>query len=221
MIRDNITKLRKMFGVTQEELANIAGVTRTAVTQWEAGNSEPRMGAIERMAKHFGIYKSNLIEDRGMDYVDPVTHVARSVFNSPVIAGKRATVPLLTLGRVHAGPFSEEEAVGEAVEVPASVLERHPRAQALVVEGDCMDRFALPGMAVVIDPELTPGNGSVAVVETEDHEAVMRRWYRGGDTLLLVADSHEEYPDIVLRWESGPVRVLGVVVWVQSAGELV
>ena len=52
-IRENIIKLREMNQITQEQLAKIAGVSRGAVSQWEGGFSEPRMGAIQRMADHF------------------------------------------------------------------------------------------------------------------------------------------------------------------------
>ncbi len=52
-IRENIIKLREMNQITQEQLADIAGVSRGAVSQWEGGFSEPRMGAIQRMADHF------------------------------------------------------------------------------------------------------------------------------------------------------------------------
>ena len=75
-IRENIIRLREIFDITQDELAKVAGVTRGAVSQWEGGFSEPRMGAIQRIADHFGIYKSNIIEDDGMDAVDPVTKKA-------------------------------------------------------------------------------------------------------------------------------------------------
>jgi hypothetical protein len=51
--------------------------------------------------------------------------------------------------------------------------------------------------------------------------ALMRRWYRGSGTLMLVADSYSDgYEDIVLREEDGPVTVIGTVVWVQSADEM-
>ncbi len=62
-LRENIINLRKRYGLTQDELAKIAGVSRGAVSQWEGGFSEPRMGAIQRMADHFGLKKSDLIED--------------------------------------------------------------------------------------------------------------------------------------------------------------
>lgn len=66
-ISENIKKLRDKFDLTQQELADIARVTNKAVSTWETGIKEPRMGAIERIAQHFGIKKSNIIEDGGMD----------------------------------------------------------------------------------------------------------------------------------------------------------
>jgi transcriptional regulator with XRE-family HTH domain len=66
-IKDNIKRLREIYGLTQEQLAEIAGVTDKAVWTWENGNSEPRMGAIQRIADHFGLLKSNIIEDGGME----------------------------------------------------------------------------------------------------------------------------------------------------------
>lgn len=72
-ISENIKKLRQIFDVTQDELGEVAGVTGNAVSQWENGRSEPRMGAIERMAACYQISKSHLIEDGGMDQIDPVT----------------------------------------------------------------------------------------------------------------------------------------------------
>lgn len=75
-IAENIKALRAIFHVTQRELAEIAGVTENAVSKWENGYSEPRMGAIERMASCYGITKSNIIEEGGMTLIDPVTKKA-------------------------------------------------------------------------------------------------------------------------------------------------
>lgn len=69
-IPENIKKLRKRFGLTQQDLADIAGVTNKAVSAWETGEKEPRMGAIEKIAQHFSIKKSNIIEENGMDLID-------------------------------------------------------------------------------------------------------------------------------------------------------
>lgn len=224
-IRQNIIKLRELFDITQEQLADIAGVSRGAVSQWEGGFSEPRMGSIQKIADHFHISKSNIIEDDGMEYIDPVTK--RPTGNPllpngaiPVYSSGEATVPLLTLGRVHAGALTDEEEAESRVEVPASVCSRHPRAFALVVEGTCMDRVIPEGAHVLVDPDREPQNGSIAVVETEAYQAVMRRWYRGNNTLMLAADSHEEQDDMVFGMDDGPVRVIGTVVWWQAPEEM-
>ena len=66
-IRANVVKLREVAEITQEELAVIADVSRAAVSLWEIGKSEPRMGAIQRIADHFHIRKANIIEEGGMD----------------------------------------------------------------------------------------------------------------------------------------------------------
>ena len=68
-VRENIIRLRTLSALTQEDFGKIAGVSRGAVSQWEGGFSEPRMGAIEKLARHFGIPKSWLMEDYGMQGV--------------------------------------------------------------------------------------------------------------------------------------------------------
>ena len=78
-IRDNIVNLRKQHNLTQDELAKIAGVSRGAVSQWEGGFSEPRMGAIQRIADHFGLKKSDLIEDSDPDAAPDETAVVRNM----------------------------------------------------------------------------------------------------------------------------------------------
>ncbi len=96
-IRENIIKLREMNQITQEQLAEIAGVSRGAVSQWEGGFSEPRMGAIQRMADYFNISKSNIIEDGGMDvcYRSNIPGIMK-------IRGYEETyIPLLSFGKVH------------------------------------------------------------------------------------------------------------------------
>ena len=61
-IGDNIKNLRLQHGLSQLELANVAGVSDKAVSTWEQNRAVPRMGPIQRMADFFGVKKSDIIE---------------------------------------------------------------------------------------------------------------------------------------------------------------
>ena len=206
-IADNIRQIRAKSGMTQEDFGKIADVSSMAVSQWENGRAVPRMGAVQAISDYFGINKSEIIDDG----TDPLPDKARIMSH-----GKAAYLPVRRLGTVHAGDPTEEMEADDVTMVPEDVALAHPEGFVLRVEGDCMDRRIPEGYDVVVDPTETPRNGSVVVAELEGGEAVMRRWLRGGQTLILAADSHAEHEDIVLRWEDGPVKVLGVVVWSQS-----
>ena len=209
----NIRRIRERHDMTQEEFGRIANVSSMAVSQWENDRAVPRMGAVQAIADYFKISKGEIIDDGPVPAAQPAGAI-------PVYSSGEATVPLLTLGRVHAGALTDEEEAEVRVEVPASVCSRHPRAFALVVEGNCMDRVIPEGAHVLVDPDREPQNGSIAVVETEAYQAVMRRWYRGSSTLMLAADSHEEQDDMVFGMDDGPVRVIGTVVWWQAPEEM-
>jgi len=208
-IAENIKRFRTQAGWTQEQLAEKVDVTRPTVTQWETGWSQPRMGAVERLAKAFGVDVSAIVSDEN--------HIPGA---RPIRASRRATVPLRRVGKVHAGSLEDEELLDGEVEVPADVAEAHPRAVAMLVEGDCMDELVPEGCHVLVDPTMTdPHDRSVVVIETEDYEATMREWRVVGQTLVLVARSHGTHEDMVFT-DDRPVRVLGTVVWFQSAGQM-
>lgn len=63
-ISENIKNLRELYELTQDELGSIAGVTGKAVSTWENGSKIPRMGALQKMADHFGLAKSDIIEGK-------------------------------------------------------------------------------------------------------------------------------------------------------------
>lgn len=215
-IPENIDALLVKFDITQEALARIAGVAPSSVNGWRNG-AVPRKNAIERMCQALEITRDDIMSD---EFGLAAKEHGRVPSGAMPVAASSATVPLLAIGRVHAGAMTDEEEVSHRVEVPASVLSRHPRAFALEVEGDCMDRVIPEGSHVLVDPDREPGNGSIAVVETDSYQAVMRRWYRGSSTLMLTADSHSEQEDMVFGPDDGPVRVVGTVVWWQAPREM-
>ena len=50
---ENLQKLRKEKGISQEQLAEQLGVTRQSVSKWESGNSYPEMDKIVAICNLF------------------------------------------------------------------------------------------------------------------------------------------------------------------------
>lgn len=63
-IGENIKRLREEHNLTQREIGEIAGVSDKAVSTWELGVKDPRMGAVHKLAAYFGVPISALLEDR-------------------------------------------------------------------------------------------------------------------------------------------------------------
>lgn len=191
-IAENIIKLRKLFGVTQRELGAVAGVSENAVSKWENGYSEPRMGAIERMAACYGLTKMNIIEDGGMDMIDPLTkrprEEARRMLNTK--GAPMVKVPLV--GNTHAGKPCLPEKLDEFPEVlvPQFLLDRDPGSYGLEVDGDCMDRICPPGMVAVVQPGVPAKSGDVVVATIDGADSIMRRMTVINGDLILSPESH-------------------------------
>ena len=56
---------------TQKEVALAIGVTPASLNEWVKGKKYPRIDKIELLAIYFGILKSDLIEDKGMNKTLP------------------------------------------------------------------------------------------------------------------------------------------------------
>ena len=212
-IADNIKRLRTSKEWTQEQLAEKVGVTRSTVTQWETGWSQPRMGAVERLASAFGVTVPDMVSDG-----DERRLPAGAIFPRK---SKAAFAP--QLGRVHAGePQDPDVFDGPMVELPESVAAAHPRAYFLEVEGDCMDKVYPEGCLILVDPDQEPRNGSIAAVSIDGANYVMRRLLKTPSTIVLAPESfNPEHEDIVITAASGKtVELAGTVVWYQPAKEL-
>lgn len=209
-INSNIKQLREGAGLTQEQLAEKVGVARSTVTQWENGWSNPRMGMVRKLAGIFGVSTADIVYES-----ESIPENAKK----PAIP-KPAYAPLL--GRVHAGDAQEPEILEDKIPVPFEVHERHPNAYFLQVEGNCMSRVYPEGCYILIDPDRSPQNGSVAVVSIDGADYVMRRMYRGASTLVLSPESWDEgYEDIVVTTaDERTVEFHGTVVWFQPSEEM-
>ena len=210
-LAENIRKFRTDADLTQAKLADLVGVTRATVTQWETGWSQPRMGAVEKLSEVLGVSMSELVDGSNIKRVPGAITPTEP---------RKAYLPLL--GKVHAGDAQEPQVLDERISLPYEVWERHRDGYFLQVEGQCMSKIYPEGSYILIDPAQRPVNGSIAVVSIDGADYVMRRLYRGANVLVLSPDSFDDgYTDIVVDDPAAhTVEFVGTVVWFQPSAEL-
>lgn len=188
-LSENIKRLRTDADMTQAKLADLVGVTRATVTQWETGWSQPRMGALEKIADVFGVSMSMLVSD-GIQLPSNAL---------PVRGMPMAKVPLV--GSTHAGRPELPDCPDEfpLVDVPQFLLDEDPRSYGLSVDGDCMDEVCPPGMVAVVQPSVPARSGDVVVATIDGAESIMRRMTVINGDLILSPESHcKEYENIYI-----------------------
>ncbi|TLG71408.1 helix-turn-helix domain-containing protein [Culicoidibacter larvae] len=63
IISKNLIRLMEIYGINQAQLAEIAGVSESAVGKWILKRNAPRMGAIQKIADHFNMPTSYLLHE--------------------------------------------------------------------------------------------------------------------------------------------------------------
>lgn len=202
-IAENIKKLRTQSDWTQEQLAEKIGVTRSTVTQWETGWSQPRMGAVEKLAAVFGLSVSEFVSD--------IPLMKKAVIEDD------AWIPIRIIGSVHAGEPDEGFDGDGSVPIPRSVYNGHEGCFGLTARGNCMNLVFGSGSVLIVDPHMEPMDGSICVFLI-DGEVVVRRLKKGASTIMLSPESSEpEHEDIVVSTDDfSSVECQGVVFWYQA-----
>lgn len=114
MIGDNIRRLRKEHGYTQEQLGRELGLSAMAISQWENGRAVPRMGAVERMAKLFGVKKSVIIDEVRYSYINIDTDEERELIAAFRKLDARDRAAVLQLAHTLSGSDAQNAKTGVA-----------------------------------------------------------------------------------------------------------
>lgn len=215
-IARNINAIRTHFGHTQTSFGDAIGVSQVTVSNWETSGHKVNDKNAQAIMDVFPVtYDDIMSEQNGFAVRVNLPHGAILP-----TASESAYAPLL--GSVHAGEPTDEETIQDMVELPQAVLNNHPNSFFLRVEGDCMDKVYPEGCFVLIDRDRPPQNGSIAAFEDENYQAVMRRYYKGANSLILAPESNNpDHEDIILGKDSErTVTVIGTVVWFQASKEM-
>ena len=198
-IADNIKKLRTQHGMSQEKFGKIAGVSDKAVSTWETGKKEPRMGAIQKIADYFGISKSAIIED-AEDSIIPIT----------------GTIPIV--GKIPAGypVLAEQNIEGYMPTMVKSPSEYFY----LRVSGVSMINAGIPdGSLVLIHKQPCAESGEIVACRVNGDEATLKRFKQIDKNTVLLMPENPDYQPIIVSakdFDNGYAEIIGVARQVTS-----
>lgn len=195
-ISENIKRIREKYNLTQDELGEIAGVSGGAVSTWERGTAEPRMGAIQKISDRLNINKS--------DIVDEHTDNASS---SPSIRIK-------VLGSVPAGvPLDAIEDIVDWEDIPREWTAGGKEFFGLKVKGDSMYPKYIEGDTIIVRKEDDCESGDDCVVYVNGYDATLKKVIKKQDCIILQPLNTAYDPKIYdYTDEFNPIKIAGVVV---------
>ena len=213
-VSEKIFRLRTMHDMTQVQIAKIAGVSDKAVSTWEKGTKEPRMGAIQKLCYHFNIDINKFVDDViPLDDCFNPSPLPENV--TPVDLARLKRVPIL--GRIAAG--RPVMAVENIEGYTYTDLNGGAEYFALRVKGDSMNAARInDGDVVIVRRQDVVDNGQIAVVLIDGEDATLKRFRQDGRTITLSPQStNPTHQPIVLDAASNACNVLGLVVRVEFA----
>lgn len=196
-IRDAIISLREKSGMSQQELADKLGKTRSAVSQYESGKIIPKMGVIEDLAEIFGVPKSEILGEP--------SHVMR-------------LTPVPLYGLVAAGTPIEMVPVDDMKEAPARYVDDDPHCYLVRVRGNSMNHHIQDGNYALVSPKYSePNDRDMFLVTVNGDDATIKHVRKLANGVELIPDSYDPtYRPRVVDYneeDAPPVKVLGKIVW--------
>lgn len=171
-----IAELRRERGYNQDQLAEMAMLNRVTLARYETGVIEPGALALGRIADALGVSTDELM--------------CRTPKTPPFIGMVKNAVPIV--GEIACGqPITAQQNIEGHAELPDGVSADF----ALKCKGDSMVPTFQPGDLVLVrqQPEVQPGQ--IAAIGIEG-EATLKRFYKHGDGVVLVADNPAYPPQV-------------------------
>ncbi len=213
-----IKSARKKMGLSQDELSALVGVSRTAISQWERGETTPRGKYLSNLATALHVTVEWLLV--GDVAAKPTQQLGslEAFGNAELTAipiGSR--VPIISF--VQAGMWREMceqfSGVDGSAEFVVASVDVGPCGFGLWLCGDSMAPRFQPGDLIIIDPDESPIAGDFVVAKNGDNEATFKKYRpRGinesGVEIFELVPLNEDFP--TLYSDRQRIEIIGVMV---------
>lgn len=200
---NRIAEAREKAGLTQQQAADLLGVSVQGYQYYEYGKRDPKASVVRRLCEIFGVSAAYLL---GM------TSESGVLLPRPV-----ETVKVPIVGRIAAGtPRTAYAQSDEYQDTPRSLVEGRGECFWLIVAGNSMNRLFPEGSLVLVDEGLEVRDGDVGAVFVNGYDATLKRVFFSRDGIRLHPESYDpEYRDMFIRRddpEAPEFRPIGRVV---------
>ena len=188
---NNIAKLRKQRGWTQDEFGERIGVTKSAVSLYESGRRAINSETLSKMAEVFGVSVDTILGG-----VDDAELFGRQIVIRPELVGEdEVMIPVVATLRCGFGR-SGEAVYKDQRPVPSSYLKRWgDKIVFYEAVGESMSPTITPGDLLVTVPGPAWEDGWIVVVDVNDSDTI-KRIYRSKEDggVDLVPDNKKYKP---------------------------
>lgn len=200
---DVFKKLRIKNKYTQEDIANKFDMTKTGISYWENGKSEPSLEVIEKLAELFNVSIDYLLGNSDTENNYRIMHNRTNV-----IGVVPAGVPLEAI----------EDIIGE-IEYPSRFEDKE--VFALQIKGDSMNKVLPDGSIGLFEKTDVLENGQIGAILVNGYDATVKKFYRLTDSYVLEPLSfNPDYQPIVIKDGTDPVSIVGKLLWYCSKESL-
>lgn len=217
-IGDRLKKLRESKGLTQEELARLAGKTKDYISRIERSSAQNiTTSTLESIAQALGIHFSELLFDvPNSSFSGSIKKGAEEILTSKFaneMASLFVEIPLIK-GSVSAGDFRRDfdEYTGEFIQVPKqfiqSKISKAKKIVAIKVKGSSMSPTYHDGDFIFIQREAEPYSGA-HVIAALDGDITFKEYKKTNEGKIELRPLNPEYS--IIPYKKG-MEILGVVV---------
>lgn len=184
----------------QQDLADLLGISRSAISMWETGRSRPDGDMLENLAEIFEVSVDYLL---GLtDYRTPNQFIIDA---QPVPEMSR--VPIIGTVKAGFGGISYTEDLG----MDYAVL-RHPEDFFfLQVRGDSMEPDIREGDLALIKKQDTLESGELGVIVLNGDEGTIKKFIKK-DGVVILQSLNPKYPPRIISAGDGPLHIAGKLV---------
>ena len=186
MFSDNLKALRYERHITQQQLADALGLSRSTIGMYEKGEREPDFETSGAIADYFNVRLDDLVGRKNAN-----------ALLSPTISTDTVTFPVI--GEIAAGynHCAVEDWSGETVEIPTYYLKGRKQDDFFVlsVKGDSMYPLYMDGDKVLILRQSTLNHsGEIGAIVYDDYATLKKVEYVNGEDWLRMVPINPQYP---------------------------